>query len=1189
MKKNTITPIGAIKKQDTYDCIQIRDVYKKGLLKLELFSHMLIFMYHEKRLQYKVLKIVEVDHKQGLIITETSGLKDYTYIYDIKAYMPCEDKVLTEDYKQESPVTYEDRPLYLNPLTIDANAEYSMDFIGDYRYHEGQKIFLNDDSLMDEISEGGHLRILWWFDKFDKPELRKTLHVNPPYENAPKSGVFATRSPVRPNLIASTLVKILSVDRSKNVIEISGFDGFDGTKIININPYEPLEENIRDYYLPAHLEHWPSYKRFDGAKQFSREDSLSSADSDIIMGMVKDPESIIQHTDEVQIPKKVDGYINIVKANENNLKNVSVMIPKNKMTVVTGVSGSGKSSLVFDTLYKSCQYQYVDVMGDGDSVITKPEVEGVTGLMPAVSISQSHVSRNPRSTVGTLTGISHQLRMLYTMIGTRHCPECLRPVKALPKDAIVQLIEKLDKDHDVAIRAYGDNDFESLASEDKQIIGCIDKGRGAIEVQLDSKQVFILQTKVYCYHCDRIFFDMTTSMFSPNNPEAMCPTCKGSGTILNPTEDRIAHDQSLSILDGASRLWGNLRKYRDKPSANWMKGQVLGLAEDMSVDLEKAYKDLPEDFKHLLMYGTGERPVSFHYNKGGRQGVITRPVEGAINIVKRLLENTTSSNIGMAKHFLENKPCDTCEGEKLVLESRLVTIDALRYPKALDMSVSSLGAWMMKLEQTLPAHVLEIVSVIIRSILKRLERLEDLGLAYLTMGRSAATLSGGEGQRVRLASVFNNELTNMLYILDEPTMGLHSKDYRSLIDQLKGLCENDNTVVVVEHKRDVMISADHIIDVGIGAGRYGGNIIASGSVDEIIACSQSLTGKNLTGEGPGLDPISYKTTEAESILLKGASSNNLKGLDVMFPKKGFTCVTGVSGSGKSTLVSDTLAAAILDKLGKDPVALAKYDDILGIDDIDDVINITQSPIGKTPRSTPATYTGVFDHIRDLFGKLEASHALGLKKEHFSFNGKTGACDTCGGMGRIQHKMGLMEDIWTKCQVCHGKRFKSDVLKVTYKGYTISDILEMEVSDALEVFSDHDKIAPYLELLVEVGLSYIKLGQAATTLSGGEAQRIKLAAGLSGKRRGNFLYILDEPTTGLHFEDINKLLNIIKKLSKSHAVIAIEHNPELIAAADYVIDMGPGGGDEGGYIIAKGSPYEVANNPNSYTGKVLLGE
>jgi excinuclease ABC subunit A len=1179
MKKISLIPIGEIIKTDSVSFIKLYSRYCKGLKNLEFFSHLIVFTDCEDGILYHIKKIIKTDRKEGLIIVEQINIPDNTVVFDIKPYMPCEDRIKGDVYKKESSITFDETKEYKTDTDVLSG---NVDIIekslkGKYRFNSKQELLLESDFDIARLKDAEYLRVFWWFDRFDRKDLRRILEVNPPYENAPVSGVFATRSPVRPNLIASTTVKVSDIDINKGIIYIKGFDGYINSGIIDVFPYNMENENIENVYVPDYLEHWPKFKNFIDNKKNISDSNLPVSDIGILRNMQDNSRnSEVKKHIAVNTGKTREGYISIIKANENNLKNISLDIPKNKITVISGVSGSGKSSLAFDTLFKESQHQFMDIMGTDNNVYLKPDVEQITGLMPAVSIEQKSISNNPRSTVGTVTGLSNQLRLLYSLIGLRHCPICHDVVEALKEDEIINLIQNLVKSRNIKIYPFGKEHLIKENINDAQTIrNLLDEGNGAIFVLVDGLEPLRLQTREYCYTCDRIFFDMTPSMFSFNNQDYMCPSCKGMGVMMKPSEDLIVHNKEVSILDNASRIWGDLRKFQKNPNANWMKGQVLALARDMNVDLDIPYKELPKEYRRQIMHGSDGREVSIEYEQRGRKGVIKRPVEGAINIVNRLLSNTSSSNIGLAEGFLEKTTCSHCNGERLSDESRLVTIDSIRYPEAAKMNIQKLKNWIQKLEKTLPAYKKEIVSIVLVKMDKQLDKIIDVGLSYLAPQRSVTTLSGGEGQRLKLASQFNNTLSNILYILDEPTMGLHPRDYGFLMDKLKELRDNKNTVVIVEHKMDIIKAADFLVDIGPGAGRYGGEIIAMGTPDEVIADENSVTGKYMSEDNIDILKESiYDKKVSGEIKLFGAVHNNLKNLDVSFPLNSFICMTGVSGSGKSSLVSDTLAPAIARYLGKNTELTGKYQRIEVPENVKDIIHVTQAPIGRTPRSNPATFTGVFDLIRDLYSGTDSAKEKKFKKEHFSFNSKKGQCAVCGGAGKIQHKSGFMPDIWIRCKSCNGTRYKEEILEIKYKGFNVSEILDMEVSEAVTVFENDKKIQSMLKVLIDIGLGYIKLGQSALTLSGGEAQRIKLAKELCRSDSYNLVYILDEPTTGMHSKDIARLIKIIKKLSVNNTVISIEHNAEFIKHADYIIEMGPAGGENGGHIIAKGTPYEL---------------
>ncbi len=674
----------------------------------------------------------------------------------------------------------------------------------------------------------------------------------------------------------------------------------------------------------------------------------------------------------------------------------------------------------------------------------------------------------------------------------------------------------------------------------------------------------------------------------------MCPRCKGLGEEMVIDVTRVISEPDKSILDGASKVWGDLRKHAKKPNANWMRGEVLALAYDMDVDLEVPYKNLPEEFKQQLLYGSGDRKVKLEYDTKGRSGIIERPAEGVMNIVSRLIENNTGKSGAMANtidSFMSKHVCGLCHGERIDMEGRMVEIDSLRYPQASGMTIVQLKAWLQGLYQSLPDRDIVQVDTTLTRMIEMLKKIADVGLSYLSLDRSIPSLSGGEGQRLRLASQFGTNLTNILYVLDEPSMGLHPYDYDFLKDKLVELRDRENTIVMVEHKKEMIEIADHIIDIGPGAGKYGGEVVAEGDAEYLINHKASITGPYLKSIKSHTEEVShcrYKHMwSGGKLRLVGATENNLQNLTVEIPLKRFVCVTGVSGSGKSSLISQTLSPAIKRELSQNVEVCGRYEHLEGVEDLKELVEVTQKPIGRTPRSNPATYTGIFDQVRLLFSKQLLAKELGLSKEHFSFNSKKGQCPECSGAGQVETKLNYMANIWTQCHICEGKRYIPEVLDVQYKDHNISEILELEVGEAMALFVDETAIYQDLEQIMDVGLGYLKLGQSATTLSGGEAQRLKLAAQLLKGKAKDTLYILDEPTTGLHYEDIKKLLNVLDALvDAGNTVIVIEHHIDIIRHSDYIIDLGPRGGDEGGTLVACGTPESIALVTNSITGAIL---
>lgn len=1206
-----LIPIGKFISNGDYNIAIISDDYKKALKHLDSFSHALLFTKNNDSIIHSIIKLVEIDMNNGVIYTDDTTPPTGTIIYDIKPYFGCEDNVFlpsntsTKWRKEEANINF----TKIDPNTLDKtlpDANKKVYIKGEYKFINGSQTLLMDDDYTNRLEGYEYARIIWWFDRLDKKQYRNILVGTPPYANAPECGIFATRSPIRPNPIASTVVKIL--ENKNNNVKILGFDGSKNSMIIDIYPYEQSKEKIASPSQPSWLSHWAKLKTFNMEKKVDDTTTLPKSDTLKFRNIfISDDISLKIKNHKKKSPsihKHTLDKINVVNAHQNNLKNIDLNIPKNKITVITGVSGSGKSSIAFDTIYTESNRQFMSIMSKGmDNLLEKPLVDEISGLQPAVAINQKSLALNPRSTVGTASGVSELLRLLYVSIGMRHCPECHKAVDVISSGEITSYLQKLENGTLLAIHPYNNaKDIKTLTVDNSDPYNksqieratkqALAKGNGAIHLSINDSEPLMLQTKIYCYHCDTILFDISSSVFSANNPEYMCPTCKGLGYEYKLDENLIVSNPEKSILDGASKWWNNMRKHSKKPNANWMRGEVLALADDMGIDLETPYRDLPEDFKHQLMYGSSGRKVSLAYeNNTGRKGIIEREAEGAINIINRLLTDSTSSKgvDNLLNSFLNKTKCSHCDGERLKPEGRLIEINSLRYPKATKMKIVDLMKWLQSLYGNLPKEKVDISRNLIDRLLFQIDKIIDMGLSYLALDRQIPSLSGGEVRRLQLASQFGTNLTNILYVLDEPTKGLHPYDYKHLIEKIKELRDMQNTVILVEHEKDVIMEADYIVDIGPSAGKYGGEVIACGTVDEIMEDEKSITGKHLKEKVIKLPSRISKPSSKryDTISLIGANENNLKNISVDFPLGRFITVTGVSGSGKSSLVSKTLYPAICKKLGKSVDESPQYKDIRGTENIKDIIWVSQRPIGRTPKSNPATYTGVFDLIRNVYAKTDKAKELGYKKDSFSFNSKRGQCSVCNGIGKIKTPMSFMNDIWTECSHCKGKRYREEILDVKYNDYSIADILDMEVSEALPVFSDDKKISAILRMICDIGLSYIKLGQSALTLSGGEAQRLKLAKELSVGGTKDTIYILDEPTTGLHMEDIKKLIFILQSLvDKGNTVIAIEHNMDFIVNSDWVIDLGPSGGDSGGYIVSQGTPEYVSQDNNSITGTML---
>ncbi len=930
-------------------------------------------------------------------------------------------------------------------------------------------------------------------------------------------------------------------------------------------------------------------------------------------------------------------------ANENNLKNLDVVIPRDKMVVLTGLSGSGKSSLAFDTIYAEGQRRYMESLSSYArqflGQMEKPNVEYIEGLSPAISIDQKTTNRNPRSTVGTVTEIHDYLRLLYARVGKPHCPVCGKPISSQSVDQMVdtimgfeegtklmvmapvvrqrkgtheKIIERIKKEGFTRVRVDGeikiiDEDEIKMEKTFKHTIeivvdrivvkpgqegriaeACelaIAQGDGLVTVEgdfYDRHYEKTFSTKLACPDHGISMEELEPRMFSFNAPFGACPSCNGLG-FTQKLDPKLLIDETLSIDDGALQpIFGTME------FSGFYRQMVDALIRQHGVDPSKPLKDLPEKFRRELYYGTGDKHLVYDYvsRTTGTVSHQDRPFEGAMNNIERRYRESTSDYFKdkMSKYMV-TRECPDCHGKRLKPEILAVTVGDKNIADLSEMSIKEALEFIDGLK--LSEKDEQIAHQILKEIKARLNFLVDVGLDYLTLSRSAGTLSGGESQRIRLATQIGSSLVGVLYILDEPSIGLHQKDNEKLLQTLRHLTDIGNTLIVVEHDEDTMYAADHIVDIGPGAGIYGGELVAQGTVKDIMKCKESLTGQYLSGAKKIFVPKERREGNGEKLVIKGARQNNLKNIDVDFPLGKFVCVTGVSGSGKSSLVNEILykgAARVTNRLQEEA---GDFDEILGLENIDKVIDIDQSPIGRTPRSNPATYTGMFNHIRDLFASLPEAKLRGYQKGRFSFNVKGGRCEACSGDGIIQIEMHFLPDVYVPCEVCKGKRYNRETLEVKYKGKSIFDVLDMSVSEGVEFFKNVPSIARHLQTLDEVGLGYIKLGQPSTQLSGGEAQRVKLASELTKRSTGKTLYILDEPTTGLHFADVDKLLSVLDKLvDAGNTVVVIEHNLDVIKRADYIIDLGPDGGTRGGTIVATGTPEEIAKCPESYTGQFL---
>ena len=936
----------------------------------------------------------------------------------------------------------------------------------------------------------------------------------------------------------------------------------------------------------------------------------------------------------------MQNSIIIKGAKEHNLKDINIEIPRDKLVVITGLSGSGKSSLAFDTLYAEGQRRYVESLSSYArqflGLMEKPDVESIEGLSPAISIDQKTTSRNPRSTVGTVTEIYDYIRLLYARIGVPYCPNCgkkiekqtidqiidsvmsleegtriqvLAPVVRGKKGEYTKLLQDFQKEGFVRVRVDGEvyeltDDIEIdrkkkhnielvvyrlVVKEEirtrltESVETALKYANNLVVIDIPGDKEILYSQNYACPDCNISIEELTPRMFSFNNPFGACPTCTGIGYLMKMDEDLIVPDKNKTLYDGIKAFGASTMKKGDTMAKMYFES----IAKHYGVEIKDVpIKKLPRWFLEKILYGTGDEAIDFEYTSYAGTRKFTSPFEGVLPTLDRRYNETKSQGMrDFYEMYMSESACQTCHGARLKKESLSVKVGDKNINELTDMSIDKIKDFLNTLQLNNKDKM--IADQILKELNKRLQFLLDVGLEYLTLSRSAGSLSGGEAQRIRLATQIGSGLTGVLYILDEPSIGLHQRDNEKLLATLRKLRDLGNTVLVVEHDEDTMYAADQIIDIGPGAGVHGGKVIAQGTAEEIKLVPESITGQYLSGKKQILVPKKRRKSNGKAIEVKGATEHNLKNINVKFPLGQFICVTGVSGSGKSTLVNEILYKTVAKEIYGSNEKPGKCKEIKGLENVDKIINIDQSPIGRTPRSNPATYTGVFDVIRDIFAATQEAKMRGYDKGRFSFNVAGGRCEACSGDGVLKIEMHFLPDIYVPCEVCKGKRYNRETLEVKYKGKTISDVLDMTVEEALKFFENIPKIKSKIQTLYDVGLGYIKLGQPSTTLSGGEAQRVKLATELSKKATGKTLYILDEPTTGLHIADVHKLVDILQRLvDTGNSIIVIEHNLDLIKTADYIIDLGPEGGEKGGQIIAVGTPEQITRNDQSYTGKFL---